>query len=229
MRSSPHHNFHQVHRGRPLDDDNVLHGSFLSGSSQLSQTRRSTRRAQEPRGSFRYRRRLFFSFVVGSSFVGASISIATRPSKLLCFGLSSKLSFKRGWVTQGLLCTPPGVALDKTSRTSKRKFAIKTRPQSILSRRTSAFGQGPDGAMREEISIFPKVIASPTPPWPSSKCHPGILETSPLPLPTRLSTSRHTLCGLRMARSLTGQSGRIETPQKTNDSLGNLRQLKRLT
>ena len=99
----------------------------------------------------------------------------------------------------------------------------KAQTQSILSRRTLAFGQGPDRAMREEICVFPKVIASPTPPWPSSKRQPRILKTSPLPLPTRLSTSRHTLRGPRIARPLTRKSGKTEIPQKTNDSLSNPR------
>ena len=43
MRSSPHHSFRQAHRGRPSDDDNVLHGFFPSGSSQSSRTRKPTR------------------------------------------------------------------------------------------------------------------------------------------------------------------------------------------
>ena len=72
------------------------------------------------------------SFVVGSAFVGASISVATRQLKLLCLGLSSTLFFERVWVTQGLLCTSPRVVLDKTPRTSKQKFAIGRFTLSIL-------------------------------------------------------------------------------------------------
>ena len=69
VKFSPHHNFRQVHRRRPLDDDNVLHGFFPSGSSHLSQTHRLTRRAQELRGSFRYRRRHWHQPYLVCSFI----------------------------------------------------------------------------------------------------------------------------------------------------------------
>ena len=64
------------------------------------------------------------SFAVGSAFVGTSTSVGTRQPKLPCLGLCSRLSFERVWVTQGLSWTQPGVALDETPNTSKRKFRI---------------------------------------------------------------------------------------------------------
>ena len=67
-----------------------------------------------------------------STFVGTSTSVGTRQPKLLCLGLSSRLSFERVWETQGLLCIEPGVALDKTPCISERKFTIGRLTLSIL-------------------------------------------------------------------------------------------------
>ena len=65
------------------------------------------------------------SSAIGSAFVGTSSSVGrTRQSKIPCLGLSSSFLFERVWVTQGLPCIPPGVALDKTPSTSKWKFTI---------------------------------------------------------------------------------------------------------
>ena len=69
-------------------------------------------------------------FVVGLALAGTSTSVATRQLKLPCLGLSSRLFFKRVWVTQGLLCIPPGVAFNKTP--NGRKFTIGRLTLSIL-------------------------------------------------------------------------------------------------
>ena len=64
--------------------------------------------------------------------------------------------------------------------------------------------------MRKEINVTHEVIVPLIPPWPSSRRQPGILKTSLLSFPNRLSTSRPTLCGPRMARLPTRKSGRKE-------------------
>ena len=64
------------------------------------------------------------SFAIWSAFVGTSISVGTRQSKISCLGLSSRVPFKTVWVTQGLPYILPRVALDKTCSTSGRKFKI---------------------------------------------------------------------------------------------------------
>ena len=46
--------------------------------------------------------------------------------------LPSSPSYKRVRVTQWFLCISPGVALDKTPKTSKRKFYIRRLNSSIL-------------------------------------------------------------------------------------------------
>lgn len=68
---------------------------------------------------------VFYSFVVGSAYVGTRLSIVTKQSKLFCLGLSSSLSFERVWVTQELLYISLEVVLDKTLKTNKRKFTIE--------------------------------------------------------------------------------------------------------
>ena len=69
--------------------------------------------------------------MVESAFVGISTSVKARHW-LLRLGLSSRLSFKRVWVTQGLPCIPLGVALDKTPNISGRKFTIGHLTSNIL-------------------------------------------------------------------------------------------------
>ena len=69
--------------------------------------------------------------VIGSTFDGINGHVEAKKW-LFCLGLSSRLSFEGVRVTQGLLCTPPGVVLDKTPKTSKRKFAIGRLTLSIL-------------------------------------------------------------------------------------------------
>ena len=102
MRSSPDKSFRHVHRGRPSDDDKVLHGFFPPGP-----TRRPPRSVRiilmppapwAPTASHLQLR----SFVIGSAFVGTSTSVRTRQSKIPCLGLSSKLSFEGVLVTQRL-------------------------------------------------------------------------------------------------------------------------------
>ena len=51
---------------------------------------------------------------------------------LLCFRSRSKLSYKRVGMTYGFLCLPPGMALDKTPNTSKKKFCMRRLILSIL-------------------------------------------------------------------------------------------------
>ena len=73
------------------------------------------------------------SFVIRLAFIDIHKSIGTRPKEWPpSLGLSSRLSFERVWVTQRFLCTPLGVVLDKTPRTSMRKFAIGHLTSSIL-------------------------------------------------------------------------------------------------
>ena len=129
---------------------------------------------------------------------------------------SSRLSYKRVRVTHGLSCIPPGVALDKTPSTSKKKFSIRRLTSSILN---------PSSLMLTELQKSPTSFDSfekgvSLRSRPSSRRQPGTLETSSLSFPNRLSTSGHTLRGPRMARPTTRKSGRTETPQKTSDSLG---------
>ena len=101
-----------------------------------------------PRALIALRLQLCF-LMIGSAFVSTCISIGNKQSKIPCLGLSSRLCqnqavkdllpwiefkafLKRVWVTQKLLCIPLGVVLDKTPRTSKRKFAIGRLTLSIL-------------------------------------------------------------------------------------------------
>ena len=60
-------------------------------------------------------------FCGGSAFISTSTSVKrTRPKEWLSYlGLSSRFLSKGVWVTQGLLCIPPGVALDKTPSIKK--------------------------------------------------------------------------------------------------------------
>ena len=92
---------------------------------------------REVQGLFRCRRRHGlqpYPVTVSSSltFIGTSTSIGTRQPKLLCLGLSSKLSFERVWETQGLPYIQSEVALDKTPCISERKFTIGRLTLSIL-------------------------------------------------------------------------------------------------
>ena len=175
MRSSTHPRSRRVLQGRPSDNDKVLYGFILPGSSQSSQTQRPSRSAKIislpplPLAPTAPPLRLY-SFVIGSAFVSTSTSVGrTRQSKLPCLGSSSKLSFKGVLVTQELLWRISGVELSKILSTSGRKFKIgrltlspihlhqvwywrgsrRVPPHSILLRRTQALGQGPDGTTRE--------------------------------------------------------------------------------
>ena len=92
----------------------------------------------------------FIFFVVGSTFVGTSTSVRTRQSKISCLGLSSRFLIERVWVTQGLPCIPPGVALDKTPSTIWYWRGLKrVRPHLFFLKRTQALGQGPDETSSE--------------------------------------------------------------------------------
>ena len=132
MKSSPYYSFHQVYRGRSSDNDKFCMDLFLQAQASCP----------EPTGQWEVWRSLWYiwpaplvltvsrlrfcSFVMGSAFINTSTSVKrTRPKEwLLCLGLSSRFLFKRVWVTQGLPCISPGVALDKTPSTSKWKFTI---------------------------------------------------------------------------------------------------------
>ena len=71
-------------------------------------------------------------FVVESAFIGINSSVGkTRQLKTSCLGLSSRFLFEKVWVTQGLPCIIPGVALDKTPNTRKWKFTIGQKPDLI--------------------------------------------------------------------------------------------------
>ena len=127
MRSSPHHSFRQAHRRRLSDDDNVLHRFFSSGSSQLSQTSRPTRRAQRLRGSFQYHRCHWHLPNPICSFV------PLWPKEWLpSLGLNSRFFFEKILVTQGFLYISPGVTLDKTSNTKgSSQLDVSPRASSI--------------------------------------------------------------------------------------------------
>ena len=97
------------------------------------------------------------SFVIGSAFIGTSISIAIRQSKLLCLGLSSKLFFDRVWVTPRLPYIPLGVAFDKTPNTSKKKFVIGRLILSILNPSNLVLTKLQNNLI--SINFFKKVMA----------------------------------------------------------------------
>ena len=113
MKSSFYPNFRQIHHERPSDNDKVLHRFLPSSWSQLPWTCRPPKRPSRsakimsippaPLAPTTPPLRLH-SFVVGSVFVGTSISVGkTRQSKIPCLSLSSELFFKGVLVTQGLL------------------------------------------------------------------------------------------------------------------------------
>ena len=141
----------------------------LSDSSQSSQTNRPMRSVKitsiHTAGATCSNNTPFASifFVVESAFIGTSSSVGrTRQSITSCLGLSLRFFFERVWVTQGLLCIPPGVALDKTSSIRGRKFRMgrltsfpiypyqvwywqgprRAQTHLILSRKTQALAQG---------------------------------------------------------------------------------------
>ena len=103
MKSSPHRSFCQVHQRRPSDDNKFCMDSLL----QVQASR------PKPAGATDFQPHPVCSF-------GPSWSKEWLP----CLVSSSRLSYKRARVTQGLPCIPPGVALDKTPSTSKKKFSI---------------------------------------------------------------------------------------------------------
>ena len=222
---APHRSFCQVHQEKPLGDDKFCMDLFLqaqasrpkpAGHEDYFDAAGATGSNRTPFAVPRLQPR---SFVTGSAFVGTSTSVGTRPKEWPpCLGLSSRLSFERVWVTQGFLCTPPGVVLDKTPRTSKRKFAIGRLTSSILN--SSSLMLTELQKSPTSFDSFEKGVNLRS--RPSSRLQPGTLETSHLSFPNRLSTSGHTLRGPRMARPTTRKSGRTETSQKTSDSFGNL-------
>ena len=114
-------------------------------------------------------------------------------------------------MTQGLPCIPPGVALDKTPSTSKKKFSIGRLTSSILN---------PSSLMLTELQKSPTSFDSfekgvSLRSRPSSRRQPGTLETSHLSFPNRLSTSGHTLRGPRMARLTTRKSVTVLEPLRS--------------
>ena len=140
IKSSPHHSFRQVHRRRSSDNDKFYMDLFLQAQANhpkpagQRKIRRSLRYIQPAPLVPTVPRLRLCSFVMGSVFISTSTSFKrTRPKKWLsCLGLSSKFLFKKVWVTQGLPCIPPGVALDKTPSTSKWKFTIGRLTSSIF-------------------------------------------------------------------------------------------------
>ena len=122
MRSSLDISFRQVHRGRSLDDDKVLHGFFPPGP--------------RPTRSVRIISILpvfFVPQVERSAFIDSSSSVKkTRLSKTSCLELSSRFLFERVWVTQRLPCIPPGVALDKTPSIRRGKFRMGHLTSSLI-------------------------------------------------------------------------------------------------
>ena len=70
-------------------------------------------------------------FAIRSAFVGTNAHVKVRKW-LFCLGLSSRLSFKKIWVTQVFLYIPPRVVLNETPRTSKRKVSIRRLTSNIL-------------------------------------------------------------------------------------------------
>ena len=159
-------------------------------------------------------------FVVESAFIDTSSSVGrTRQSKTSCFELSSKFLFERVWVTQGLLCIPPGIVLDKTPSISERKFRMKSLTSFDFFEKASSLGS--EGTTQEGarqlgrtswkkrlitsklpsseiwVSIAYEIITPPILSWPCSGSQLlGILEMSLSSTSKRLwlSTSPHTPC-----------------------------------
>ena len=122
---------------KPFGRWQVLHRFVSPDSSHLSQTRsqpRSLAITSIPPTRLAPAVLCFqlCSSAIWSAFVGTSTSVGTRQSKILCLGLSLRLSFGRVWVTQEPPCIPHRVVLDKTPSTRKWKFTIGCLTLNIL-------------------------------------------------------------------------------------------------
>ena len=111
MKSNPHCSFCQVHRGRPLDDNKFCMDSFLQVQASCPKPADATGFQLHP--------------------ICSSDPLWSKEW-LPCLVSSSRLSYERVKVTQGLPCIPPGVVLDKTPNTSKKKLRIRRLTSSIL-------------------------------------------------------------------------------------------------
>ena len=133
MKSSPHHSFRHIHRGRFSDDDKFCIDLFLQAQASHSKPAgqrevwKSLRYICQALSALTLPRLQFCFFVVGSTFVGTNLSVGwIRQLKIFYLGMSSRFLFKRIWVTQGLPFIPYRVVLDKTPSINRKKFRMKS-------------------------------------------------------------------------------------------------------
>ena len=184
LRSSPDHSFRHVHRGRPWDNNQVLHGFVPWGSSPLSQIRRL------PRKPLRIAKIILLPLTSMAPAVPhlQLYSFIKSPNLFDLFEKDSSPWLRSRWNNVGGSLTV-GIHWLK-----KRSIASNLFPSSEI-----------------WVSVAQEVIVPLILPWPSSRPYqPEILGISP---PKMLKTSPHTPCAhisrsLRMARPSTKKLGR---------------------